>query len=76
MTFPTSVAIPCPSWTPHSVPAAGVGGTAGLAFGAASGQYTYGWQTDSAWVGTCRRFEIQLNDGSGTIRTADFLFFS
>ena len=23
--FPTSVSIPCPSWTPHSVPAGGAG---------------------------------------------------
>ena len=29
------------------------------------GHYTYGWQTSAGWAGTCRRFEIQLNDGSG-----------
>ena len=53
--YPTSVAIPCPAWTPHTVPAAGAGSTAGLSFGVASGHYTYGWQTDPRWAGTCRR---------------------
>ena len=28
--FPTSVPVPCPAWTPHSVPAGGAGTTAGL----------------------------------------------
>ena len=58
------------------MPAAGVGTTAGLSYGVASGHYTYGWQTDRGWAGTCRRFEIQLNDGTGPIHTADFMFFS
>jgi hypothetical protein len=74
--FPTSVAIPCPAWTPHSVPAAGAGATAGLSFGTSSGHYSYGWQTDPSWAGTCRRFEIALNDGTGPIHTADFMFFA
>jgi X-Pro dipeptidyl-peptidase len=73
---PTSVAIPCPSWTPHSVPAAGAGSTAGLSYGVASGHYTYGWQTDGGWAGTCRRFELQLNDGTPTLHSADFMFFA
>ena len=74
--FPTSMAIPCPVWPPHSVPAAGDGWTPGLAFGVASGHYSYGWQTDPTWAGTCRRFEIALNDGTGPVHTADFMFFS
>jgi hypothetical protein len=72
---PTSEAIPCPSGTPHSVPAAGAGATAGLSFQDASGHYTYGWQTDPSWAGTCRRFELTLNDGSGVVHSADFQFF-
>ena len=74
--YPTSEAIPCPAGTPHSVPAAGAGSAPGLDFGVASGHYIYGWQTQAAWAGTCRRFEIVLNDGSGTVHSADFLFFS
>jgi hypothetical protein len=73
---PTSEAIPCPAWTPHSVPAAGLGATAGLAFQSDSGHYTYGWQTDPGWAGSCRRFELTPNDGSGVVHTADFFFFA
>ena len=60
----------------HRCPAAGAGTTAGLSYGVASGHYTYGWQTDAGWAGTCRRFEIQLNDGTSTLHTADFMFFA
>jgi hypothetical protein len=70
----SSTAVTCPAWTPHSVPAAGAGADPGLAFGLASGHYTYGWQTDSSWAGTCRQFTLQLNDGSAP-HTAVFMFF-
>jgi hypothetical protein len=72
---PTAEQIPCPAWAPHSVPEAGSGATEGLSFGAASGHYAYGWQTDPSWAGTCRRFEVTLNDGSGVVHSADFMFF-
>ena len=72
---PSSVAVSCPSWTPHSVNAAGSGATAGLSFGVASGHYTYGWQTDSSWAGTCRQFQLQLKDGT-TAHSATFMFFA
>ena len=42
----------------------GAGTTAGLSYGVASGHYTYGWQTQAAWAGTCRQFSLQLNDGT------------
>jgi hypothetical protein len=74
--FPDSIAIACPGGTPHSVPAGGAGTTPGLSYGVASGHYTYGWQTQASWAGTCRRFEIKLNDGSATLHTADFMFFA
>ena len=54
----------------------GAGATAGLSYGVASGHYTYGWQTSAAWAGTCREFQIQLNDGTVTVHTGDFMFFS
>ena len=57
--------VACPAWTPHTVPAAGAGTTAGLSYGVASGHYTYGWQTSAGWAGTCRRVRRSpLNDGS------------
>ena len=34
---------------------------------AASGHYTYGWQTSAGWAGTCRQFQLQLNDGTATV---------
>lgn len=72
----SSTAVTCPgSWFTHSVKAAGAGATPELSFGVASGQYSYGWQTNTSWAGTCRRFSLQLNDGS-TPHTAIFLFFS
>jgi hypothetical protein len=72
---PGSVAVSCPAWTPHSVPAGGAGTTAGLSFGVASGHYTYGWQTDPAWAGTCRQFQLQLKDGTA-VHSATFMFFA
>ena len=64
----------CPSWAPHTVPAGGQGTTAGLSYGAASGHYTYGWQTQAAWAGTCQQLKLTLNDG--TTHTAVFMFFA
>ena len=57
------------------MPAAGPGATEGLSYGASSAHYTYGWRTAAAWAGTCRRFELKLNDGTAA-HTADFRFFS
>jgi DNA-binding beta-propeller fold protein YncE len=36
----------------------------GLLFDAATGAYTFAWQTDRAWAGTCRAFTVTLADGS------------
>jgi hypothetical protein len=36
------------------------------------GQYNYVWKTDKAWAGTCRQFQMMLNDG--TLHTANFNF--
>ena len=36
----------------------------GLSYDARSDQYNYGWKSDKAYAGTCRRFELNLNDGS------------
>jgi hypothetical protein len=72
----SSSAVSCPmSWFAHTVKEAGAGTVPGLSFGVASGHYSYGWQTSSGWAGTCRRFSLQLNDGSAP-HTAIFAFFS
>jgi TolB protein len=35
-----------------------------LAYNASQGRYTYLWQTDKAWAGTCRQLVVVLNDGT------------
>jgi hypothetical protein len=72
---PSSTPITCPSGTPHSIKAAPGGSSAGLFYNAVSTHYTFGWQTEAGWAGTCRRFAINLNDGTDP-HTADFQFFS
>jgi len=73
-TFSTAP-VSCPSWTPHSISAAGAGTPTGLTFSTISGHYSYGWQTSAAWAGTCRQFQLQLNDGTSA-HSATFMFFS
>lgn len=71
----TSVPVACPAWAPNLLHGAGVGATAGLAFGVSSDHYTYGWQTSVGWAGTCRQFQLRLNDGTPA-HTAVFMFFA
>ena len=63
----------CPGWTLHSVPAAGAGTTAGSSGSLRATTPTAGRPPE--WAGTCRRFELTLNDGSGVVHSADFMFF-
>jgi VCBS repeat-containing protein len=39
-------------------------GSAGLTRDPSTHEFTYAWQTRSIWLGTCRRFEMRLRDGS------------
>jgi hypothetical protein len=39
-------------------------GTSGLSYQAQKDKYTYAWQTDTAWAGTCRQVTLTLNDGT------------
>jgi sugar lactone lactonase YvrE len=39
-------------------------GGAGLSVNPANGYFTYNWQTDASWAGTCRRVQIRLGDNS------------
>jgi hypothetical protein len=47
---------PSGGWPAHSAD--------GVQFDAASGTYTFAWQTRSSWAGTCRAFQLELRDGS------------
>jgi hypothetical protein len=47
-------------------------GGAGLSVNQANGYFTYNWQTDSAWTGTCKRMQIRFADNS--IRDVIFRF--
>ena len=47
-------------------------GNSGLGYNPETDVYSFGWQTDSNWAGTCRRLMVLLNDGS--MHTADFSF--
>jgi hypothetical protein len=47
-------------------------GDSSLSYDPQNDQYTYVWKTDSSWVGTCRQFVMQLNDGS--VYRANFKF--
>jgi photosystem II stability/assembly factor-like uncharacterized protein len=72
---PSSVPITCPPDSVFLVAGAHEGTPTGLFYGANSSHYSYGWQTDSAWAGTCRRFSLSLNDGTPA-HTAVFMFFA
>ncbi|MFL5960648.1 MAG: PxKF domain-containing protein [Gaiellaceae bacterium] len=69
---PDSVAVSCPAWQLKTIrPATGT--PTGLTYSTATSRYTYGWQTDASWVGTCRQFRLATNDGTAA-HTAVFKF--
>jgi hypothetical protein len=52
-----------PNTTPRAAPVtAQASGSAGLSRNT-QGRYTFPWQTDEAWVGTCREFVLTLDNG-------------
>jgi hypothetical protein len=72
---PDSVGVPCPSWPLKTIKSAGGGTSAGLGYSSTTGNYTYGWQTDAGWAGTCRQFRLATNDGTAA-HSAVFEFTS
>ena len=44
----------------------------GLTYDAKKNVYSFDWQTDKAWKGTCRTLVVKLADG--TVHTAEFQF--
>ena len=70
---PTSQQIDCSSKSLMGSPTAtNPPGSSGLSYQAKKNQYSYTWQTDKTWAGTCRQFILTLNDG--TQRVAYFQF--
>ena len=47
-------------------------GQSSLSYDEDADQYNYVWKTDQSWAGTCRAFELTLDDG--TTHTASFKF--
>jgi hypothetical protein len=45
-------------------------GASGLHYDTTLNQYIFSWKTDKTWAGSCRRFILQLDDG--TSHTAEF----
>ncbi len=62
---PTSVRVECPTNTPVSaVQETSTAGAGTLSYDPSNQTYNYVWKTDSAWSGTCRTFNMALDDGS------------
>jgi hypothetical protein len=62
---PTSVQVACPVNTPVSpVEPTSTAGAGTLTYDAATQRYNYVWKTQDSWAGTCRTFNMTLNDGS------------
>jgi probable HAF family extracellular repeat protein len=58
---PVSQPINCSTHATSGSPSATTGA---LAYNANAGRYTYTWQSNSAWVNTCRQITITLADGT------------
>lgn len=72
---PSSAKVTCDTGaTLTEVEATTAAGASSLSFSAGNGIYTYVWKTDQAWAGTCRTFQLKLDDGS--THTASFKFRS
>jgi predicted extracellular nuclease len=62
--YPASIAYTC-GIPAGSRPTDATTRTSGsLAYDAAAGAYKYTWKTDKSWANTCRRFVLELTDGS------------
>lgn len=70
---PASIVIACPGGIiSETVEQTVAAGTSSLSYSADSDTYTFVWKTQKTWAGTCRQFELRLDDG--TLHTALFDF--
>ena len=71
---PTSFLVECPANVvaspiePTSTPEAG-----SLSYDASTRTYNYVWKTETSWAGTCRTFDMTLDDGSSHQATFRFV---
>lgn len=71
---PTSVRVTCPADAPVSaVEAASTAGASSLSYDAESKTYNYVWKTETSWAGTCRTFDLTMDDGSSHRATFKFV---
>ena len=70
--YPISVPISCQSGAELSGGVPTAESCEGLTYNWFTGVYTYPWTTRRAWTNTCRRFILQLTDG--TMHVANFAF--
>jgi len=71
--YPVSRSIPCSGNEPSAlVEQTDAAGQTGLRYDAAADEYVYVWKTDVAWKGTCREFDLGLNDESGHLIIVQF----
>jgi hypothetical protein len=71
---PTSARVECPSSTPVvAVEATTTAGNGSLSYDAETQSYNYVWKTDAGWAGTCRTFDLTLDDGSSHKATFRFV---
>ncbi|MCE8429754.1 MAG: PxKF domain-containing protein [Candidatus Methanoperedens sp.] len=71
MGYPASQQINCDSKAPiDAVNETVTAGSSSLSYNATIDQYNYVWKTDKAWIGSCRKLQVQLKDG--TFHNASF----
>ena len=71
--YPKSQQVDCDSATPVDVlEQTASTEDSGLAYDAATDQYTYVWKTEKGWDGTCRQLVLRLDDL--TVHRANFEF--
>jgi PKD repeat protein/lysophospholipase L1-like esterase len=71
---PTSFLVECPANIAASpMEATATAGAGSLTYDPASGTYNYVWKTESSWAGTCRTFDMTLDDGSSHQATFRFV---
>ncbi|MER7959986.1 PxKF domain-containing protein [Streptomyces sp. NPDC096030] len=68
---PSSQQVTCNSSAPVDV-VESTSSQSGLTYNSQTGEYQYNWKTQKAWSGTCRVFNLTLDDG--TVHTLNFQF--
>jgi len=71
--YPKSEKIACTTSAPlDDIEETLTGGSSGLQYDPATGQYTYVWKTEKGWANTCRKLILKLNDGTEHIALFKF----